>query len=79
VSEREIKFYLERLNRESQSIWDKNARFWDERMGEGNQFQRQLIGPVTDRLLGIKDGESVLDIACGNGHYLMPVSEPVSY
>lgn len=25
-------------------------------MGEGNQFQRQLIGPVTDRLLGIKDG-----------------------
>ena len=69
MNERETESDLGRLNRESQSIWDKNARFWDERMGEGNQFQRQLIGPGTDRLLGIKDGESVLNITCGNGHY----------
>jgi 2-polyprenyl-3-methyl-5-hydroxy-6-metoxy-1,4-benzoquinol methylase len=36
-------------------------------MGEGNQFQRLLVGPAAERLLGIQPGEAVLDVACGNG------------
>jgi SAM-dependent methyltransferase len=55
------------LSKEVQAIWDRNATFWDERMGEGNSFQRILIGPATDRLLQLRPGEDVLDIACGNG------------
>lgn len=55
------------LNREVQAIWDQNAAFWDERMGEGNYFQNLLVGPSTDRLLQVQPGETVLDIACGNG------------
>lgn len=55
------------LNKEVQAIWDRNATFWDDRMGEGNSFQRVLIGPATDRLLQLRSGEEVLDIACGNG------------
>lgn len=55
------------LSKEVQAIWDQNATFWDERMGEGNSFQRILIGPATDRLLQLRPGEEVLDIACGNG------------
>jgi hypothetical protein len=31
--------------------WEKKAVFWDERMGEGNAFQRVLISPATERLL----------------------------
>lgn len=52
---------------ETRAIWDAKAKFWDERMGEGNAFQRDLVGPATERLLGPVAGETVLDVACGNG------------
>jgi ubiquinone/menaquinone biosynthesis C-methylase UbiE len=56
------------LTQESRAIWNAKAAFWDERMGgEGNSFQRQLIGPATERLLALRTGELVLDVACGNG------------
>lgn len=56
------------LTRESQVIWNAKAAFWDERMGEeGNAFQRLLVGPATERLLELREGELVLDVACGNG------------
>src|SRR5450759_4989842 len=57
------------IHREVQEIWERNAAFWDEYMGEGGAFQRVLIGPTTDRLLDLKPGERVLDIACGNGAF----------
>jgi 2-polyprenyl-3-methyl-5-hydroxy-6-metoxy-1,4-benzoquinol methylase len=38
-------------------------------MGEGNDFQRLLIGPATENLLELRGGELVLDIACGNGNF----------
>lgn len=60
---------LEGLNRETRDIWDRNAEWWDDRMGEGNDFQRILIGPATERLLELRPGETVLDIACGNGAF----------
>jgi 2-polyprenyl-3-methyl-5-hydroxy-6-metoxy-1,4-benzoquinol methylase len=55
------------LNQEARTIWNQNAAFWDERMGDGNAFQRQLVGPATERLLDLHPGEQVLEIACGNG------------
>lgn len=58
---------LRALTRETQAIWDRKAAHWDERMGEGNPFQRVLVGPATERLLAIQPGETVLDVACGNG------------
>jgi SAM-dependent methyltransferase len=56
-----------RLAAEVRDIWDAKADFWDERMGDGNAFQRVLIGPSSERLLDIRPGELVLEIACGNG------------
>ena len=35
---------LRALTRETREIWDQKADFWDERMGDGNAFQRVLIG-----------------------------------
>jgi len=64
-----------RLNRETQQIWDANARFWDARFGEGNNFQRLLIGPATERLLALRPGELVLDAACGNGAFSRRIAE----
>jgi len=55
------------LNLEVREAWNRNAAFWDERMGEGNDFVEVLIWPATERLLGLTSGERVLDIACGNG------------
>lgn len=55
------------LNSETQQLWERKADFWDERMGEGNRFQRVLVGPASERLLEVQPGEVVLDIACGNG------------
>lgn len=54
-------------NRESREIWDRKAAFWDGRMGEGNAFQKVLVGPATERLLAVRPGEEILDVACGNG------------
>ena len=52
---------------ETRAIWDEKAAFWDERMGEGNAFQRVLIGPGAERLLAIRPDELILDLACVNG------------
>ena len=52
---------------EVRDIWDAKAAFWDERMGEGNQFQLELIGPAVERLLAVRPEEQILDVGCGNG------------
>jgi SAM-dependent methyltransferase len=54
-------------NEETREAWNENAAFWDERMGEGNDFVELLVWPATERLLSPEPGERVLDIACGNG------------
>lgn len=57
----------ESLARRSHEAWEQKASFWDGMMGEGNAFQRMLVGPATERLLAAQPGETVLDVACGNG------------
>lgn len=57
------------LSQEGKAIWNQNAPFWDDYMGEGNPFQRVLIGPATERLLRLQPDEQLLDIACGNGNF----------
>ena len=56
-------------NDKVRNVWDANAAYWDERMGEGNDFHKVLIEPNQLELLDIKKGDSILDIACGNGQF----------
>ena len=58
------------LNTRAREQWDAKAEFWDVLHGyDGNQFHKQLVGPSAERLLAVKAGESVLDVACGNGQF----------
>jgi SAM-dependent methyltransferase len=54
---------------EVRAAWDANAAFWDERMEAGGTWHRNLIAPAVERLLELLPGESVLEIACGNGEF----------
>jgi 2-polyprenyl-3-methyl-5-hydroxy-6-metoxy-1,4-benzoquinol methylase len=58
---------LQRANQETRDAWNQNASFWDERMGEGNDFDQVLTWPATERLLELCPRERILDVACGNG------------
>jgi SAM-dependent methyltransferase len=54
-------------NEETRQAWDANAVYWDEKMGEGNDFVNLLEWPATLRLLDSQPGQRILDIATGNG------------
>lgn len=56
-----------KYNLEIRQAWDDNAAYWDEYMGEGNDFVEVLCWPAIKRLLNIPPGSRILDIACGNG------------
>ena len=56
-------------NEEVRGKWDGNAPFWDEYMKEDNRHSRDLVWPAQIRLLGLSRGESVLEIAYGNGNF----------
>jgi len=60
---------------EVKNIWNANAEFWDSKMGEGNDFHKTLIEPTQLKLLNIKAGEKILDIACGNGQFARKMTE----
>ena len=63
------------FNSQVREIWDENADFWNEKMGEGNDFHKLLIEPNQLRLLDLRQDELVLDIACGNGQFARKMAQ----
>ena len=57
------------FNSHTREVWNEIAEWWDDQIGEGNAFQDLLIEPATLRLLDLKAGERVLDVACGAGRF----------
>ena len=55
------------LAEDVRSSWERNAKWWDDRIGDGNAFQCELIEPATLRLAAPGPGKLILDIACGAG------------
>jgi len=45
---------------ENRRIWEANARWWDDQIGDGNDHQTVLIEPATERLLNIKEGDAIM-------------------
>ena len=54
--------------RGSSSAWDQAARWYDALVGmKGSEYQRKVVMPGAWRLLGLRKGSRVLDLACGQG------------
>lgn len=50
--------------------WDKQAEWYDNLLSQNpNSYQERVIKPNLLRLMNIKSGEKVLDLACGNGFF----------
>lgn len=55
---------------ESKNIWNQNAVFWDNAMGDAsNEFHREVVRPKVTELLNPTVSDYILDVACGNGNY----------
>ena len=63
----DIRHATQAANDETRQAWDANASFWDEKMGEGNDFVNMLQWPAILRLLEPQPAQRILDIATGNG------------
>jgi ubiquinone/menaquinone biosynthesis C-methylase UbiE len=63
------------LHDDVRAAWDELAGFWDQQMQAGATWQRDLIQPSVERLLGLEQGERVLEIACGNGEFARRMAE----
>ena len=63
------------LSAENRRIWNANARWWDDRIGDGNPFQIELIEPASERLLAVGPDDVILDVACGAGRFSRRMAE----
>lgn len=63
------------LHTNAVEAWESLAEWWDATTGEADEFHRKLVIPATDRLLALRPGERVLDVACGNGGYARHLAE----
>ncbi len=66
---------LEKINQENRNIWNDNSIFWDNKIGNGNSFQENLIEPNTIKLIDFQNDKNVLDIACGAGRFARKMVE----
>lgn len=60
---------LAAIAQEARELWEQKAAFWDEKMVVGTRLHREVLAPLIESMLAIRPGETVLDIACGNGQW----------
>ena len=69
LNHRKLPHEFLQFNDDVRDASDINADFWNERMGKGNSFHNLLVRPSMEKLLALKSGEKLLDIAYVFGHF----------
>src|ERR1035437_2411129 len=49
--------------------WGSVATWYDGMVTDDDSYQTQVIAPNLTRLMDLRDGEKVLDLACGTGFF----------
>lgn len=57
------------LNQRVREVWNANADWWDTQVGDIDVAHEHVVNPSMEKLLNIKQGERILEIACGNGTF----------
>jgi len=56
-------------NREIKTDWDNVAHWYDNYLVGEDTYQAKVIAPNLLRMLAVKKGDQVLDVACGQGYF----------
>jgi len=68
------------MNQEKGTSWEKVSKWYGSIVGEKGHFYHQtLIIPQSLKLLGIKPGDRLIDVACGQGVLSRRLPETVKY
>lgn len=58
---------MKKTLKKTATSWGSVAKWYDEAVEEKNSYQQELILPNLLRFMNIKKGETILDLACGQG------------
>ncbi len=65
---------------ETKTSWNKVAKWYGDSVGEkGHYYHQKIIMPNSLRLLGLKEGMELLDVACGQGVLARQIGKGVRY
>ncbi len=54
----------------SATDWGNVAHWYDKHLSDGDSYHSQVVSPNLDRLVGLKQGETMLELGCGQGFFL---------
>ncbi len=57
------------MNKKKDTSWNKVAGWYDELLKDDDSYQARVIVPNLLRILDIKNGEVIYDVACGQGYF----------
>lgn len=60
---------INEMNQRVHDVWDANASWWDDQVGDIDIAHEHVVNPAMEKLLTITPGEQVVEIACGNGTF----------
>lgn len=65
---------------ENNSSWQKVSKWYNKTVGdEGHYYHQNIIMPNLKRILNLKENESLLDLACGQGILERNMNEKIEY
>jgi ubiquinone/menaquinone biosynthesis C-methylase UbiE len=63
------------MPKKNDTSWNNVAGWYDKLLGMDNTYQKEVILPNLLRLIDVKKGDRILDIACGQGFFSRALAE----